>query len=322
MKVLISDKMSARANEILDGYKDQGLEYDVKTGLSPEDLKAIIGEYEGLIVRSATKATAEILEVADKLKVIARAGAGVDNIDVAKASEKGIYVTNTPGGNTVTTGEHAISMMMALSRNIPQGTASLKAGRWEKSKLQGREITGKTLGVIGLGKIGRVVADRAKGLRMNVIAYDPFPVPEDVVKELGVEMVELDDILSRSDYITLHVPKNQDTTGLIDKDAFAKMKDGVFLIQCSRGGIVDESDLYDALTSGKVSGAALDVFAQEPPGEHKLLTLANVIATPHLGASTVEAQDNVAIAGASQVADYLTKGELRNALNEDAVKKA
>ncbi len=322
MKVLISDKMSSLAVKVLDRYKDKGLTYDVKTGLAPEALAEIIGEYDGLIIRSASKITADILAKAANLKIIARAGEGVDNVDIPAASEKGVYVTNTPGQNTVTTAEHAIAMMMALTRKIPLGTSTMKAGLWEKNKLEGREVFRKTLGVVGLGKVGRIVADRARGLRMNVIAYDTMPVSEETVKELGCEMVSLDELYARADYITIHVPKNAGTLNLINRDAFAKMKDGVFIIQCARGGIVNEDDLYDALTSGKVSGAALDVFVVEPPpADHKLLKLDNVIATPHLGASTKEAQENVAVAAAEQVAEYLTGGELRNALNRDKVKK-
>lgn len=317
-KVLISDKMSAIANEILAKYDN--LEYDVKTGLSKEGLVNIIGEYDGLMIRSATKVTPDVFEAAKNLKIIARAGTGVDNIDREAANKNGTYITNTPGGNTVTTAEHAISMMMALSRNIPQGTATLKAGEWAKSKLQGREVFRKTLGVIGFGNIGKIVADRAKGLKMNVIAFDKYADLE-TAKELGVEMVELDELLERSDYITMHLIKTPETVDFINTEQFNKMKKGVFLIQCSRGGIVNEDALYEALTNGTLSGAAIDVFAVEPPGEHKLLKLDNVIATPHLGASTKEAQDNVAIAAAEQVADFLTKGELRNALNADEVNK-
>jgi len=322
MKVLISDKMSSLAVKVLDRFKDKGLTYDVKTGLAPEALAEIIGEYDGLIIRSASKITADILAKATKLQIIARAGEGVDNVDIPVASEKGIYVTNTPGQNTVTTAEHAIAMMMALTRKIPLGTSTMKAGLWEKNKLEGREVFKKTLGVIGLGKVGRIVADRARGLRMNVIAYETMPVAPEVVKELGCELVGLDELYARADYITVHVPKNAGTLNLINKEAFAKMKDGAFIIQCARGGIVNEDDLYDALTSGKLSGAALDVFVVEPPpADHKLLKLDNVIATPHLGASTKEAQENVAVAAAEQVAEYLTGGELRNALNRDKVKK-
>ncbi len=317
-KVLISDKMSPIAEEILGRYPE--IEFDVKTGMKPEELIAVIGAYDGLMIRSATKVTPEVFAAAGNLKIIARAGTGVDNIHRESANKNGTYITNTPGGNTVTTAEHAIGMMMALTRNIPQGTATLKAGEWAKSKLQGREVFKKTLGIVGFGNIGRVVADRAKGLRMNVIAYDKYP-NEDAAKEIGVEMVGLDELLERSDYISMHLIKTPETTGFVTAEIFAKMKKGVFFINCGRGGIVDEDALFEALENGTVAGAALDVFASEPPGEHRLLTLPNVIATPHLGASTQEAQDNVAIAAAEQVADYLTKGELRNALNADDIRK-
>jgi len=317
-KVLISDKMSNIATEILDKYSN--IEYDVKTGLAKEELIKIIGEYDGLMVRSATKVTPDVFAAAKNLKIIARAGTGVDNIDRESANTNGTYITNTPGGNTVTTAEHAISMMMALSRNIPQGTATLKAGEWAKAKLQGREVFNKTLGIVGFGNIGKVVADRAKGLRMNVIAFDKYH-DEEQAKALGVEMVELDELLKRSDYISMHLVKTPETTDFINTEEFAKMKKGVFMVQCSRGGIVNEDALYNALQDGTVLGAAVDVFATEPPGEHKLLTLDNIIATPHLGASTQEAQDNVAIAAAEQVAEYLTNGNLRNALNAKEVSK-
>ncbi|RJO70326.1 MAG: hypothetical protein C4523_05590 [Myxococcales bacterium] len=316
-KVLVSDKLSPLALKVFERYPT--VQADVKTGLPEDELVKIIGEYEGLVIRSATKVTPKVLASAKKLKIIARAGSGVDNVDFAAASANGVYVTNTPGGNTVSTGEHAIALMMALTRNIPQGTATLKAGQWEKNKLQGREVFGKTLGVIGLGNVGKIVADRALGLKMKVVAFDKI-VTADQGRKLGVEMTTLDDLLSRSDYITIHLNKNAETANFLGKAQFSKMKKGVFLINESRGGIVDEEALYEALTTGVVAGAALDVFATEPPGEHKLLKLANVIATPHLGASTQEAQDNVAVAAAEQVADYLVKGDLRNALNAKDVK--
>ena len=317
-KVLISDSMSKKALEVFSQFPE--VQVDVKTGMKPEELAAVIGEYDGLVIRSATKVTPEIFKHAKNLKIIARAGSGVDNVDFDAANANGTYVTNTPGGNTVTTGEHAIAMMMALTRNIPQGTATMKAGIWEKKKYEGREIFNKTLGVIGLGNIGRIVADRAKGLRMKVIAHDKFVDPG-VAADLGVELVDLDTLYARADYITVHLNKTKETTGFINRDAFAKMKKGVFFINCSRGGIVDEDALYDALTLGVVAGAALDVFAVEPPGEHKLLKLDNVIATPHLGASTHEAQENVAIQAAKQTAEFLVKGVLVNALNADKVKR-
>ncbi len=317
-KVLISDKMSSIADEIL-GSRD-GIEFDVKTGMTEDELIGVIGDYDGLLIRSATKVTPAVFKAAKNLKIIARAGTGVDNINREAANANGTYITNTPGANTVTTAEHAIAMMMALTRNIPQGTATLKSGVWAKSKLQGREVFKKTLGVIGLGNIGKIVADRALGLRMNVVAHDKYVTPEQG-RELGVQMVELDELLACADYITLHLIKTPETTGFLGSAQFAKIKKGAFLINCSRGGIVDEEALYTALTDGTLSGAAMDVFATEPPGEHKLLTLDNLIATPHLGASTQEAQDNVAIAAAEQVADFLLTGELRNALNADEVSR-
>ena len=317
MKVLISDKLSPKGVEIFE--KAKGIEVDVKTKLSPEELKAIIGEYDGLVVRSATKVTPEIIEAADKMKVIGRAGSGLDNIDLPAASKKGIVVMNTPGGNTITTAEHAISMMLALSRKIPQATASMKGKKWEKSKFMGSEIYNKTLGIMGIGSIGSVVADRARGLRMNVIAHDPFLSPERAEK-LGVELVSMDDLLKRSDYITIHVPKSKETTNLVNKELFSKMKDGVFLINCARGGIVNEKDLCDAIKSGKVAGAALDVFEKEPPdSDNPLLDLDEVICTPHLGASTEEAQENVALAIAEQMVDYLLNGTIMNAANVPSV---
>ena len=312
-KVLISDKMSPLAAKVFERFP--AIELTIKTGMTPEQLAAEIGPYEGLVIRSATKVTPEVLAAATNLKIIARAGSGVDNVDREAANTHGVRITNTPGGNTVTTAEHAIAMMMALSRHIPQATASMKAGKWEKSKFEGREIFGKTLGVIGLGNIGQIVADRAKGLRMTVIAHDKYVDPKKAA-ELGVELVSFDELLARADVITMHLNKSKETTGLINAEAFSKMKKGVFFVNCSRGGIVVEDALFEALSSGKVAGAALDVFEVEPPApDHKLLTLPNVIATPHLGASTVEAQDNVAVAAAEQVADFLVNGELRNCLN-------
>jgi len=319
VKVLVSDKLSDRGIEIF--KKAGGIEVEVKTKLTPEELKATIGNYDGLVVRSATKVTAEILENPGKLKVVGRAGSGLDNIDVKAASKKGIVVMNTPGGNTITTAEHALSMMLALSRKIPQATASMKAKQWEKSKFMGAEIYNKTLGVVGLGQIGSVVADRARGLRMNVIAYDPYLSPERV-EQLKVELVSLDELLKRADYITIHVPKSAETTNLINRDAFLKMKKGVFVINCARGGIVNEKDLCNAIKEGKVAGAALDVFEKEPPDtDNPLLGLEEVICTPHLGASTEEAQENVAIAIAEQMVDCLLHGTIMNAANFPSVDK-
>ncbi len=317
MKVLVSDKLSPKGVEIF--KKAKGIEVEVKTKLPPEELKAIIGEYDGLVIRSATKVKPEIIEAADKLKVIGRAGSGLDNVDLPAASKKGIVVMNTPGGNTITTAEHAISMMLALSRKIPQATASMKSKKWEKSKFMGSEIYNKTLGIMGIGSIGSVVADRARGLKMNVLAHDPFLSPERAEK-LGVELVNLDDLLKRSDYITIHVPKSKETINLVNKELFSKMKDGVFLINCARGGIVNEKDLCDAINGGKVAGAALDVFEKEPPdSDNPLLDLDEVICTPHLGASTEEAQEKVAVAIAEQMVDYLLNGTIMNAVNVPSV---
>jgi D-3-phosphoglycerate dehydrogenase len=316
MKVLISDNLGDIGVQMF--KVTEGIDVDVKTGLAPADLKAIIGDYDALVIRSATKVTADLLEAAGKLKVVGRAGIGLDNVDVPAATKRGIVVMNTPTGNVVTTAEHAIAMMMALTRNIPWGTASLKAGKWEKKKLQGREVFNKVLGLIGFGKIGSIVADRARGLKMQVIVHDPFVMPEQI-KKAGYESVSLDELYARSDYITLHVPKIKDTVGLLNRDAFAKMKDGVMIINCARGGIVDEEDLHQALVSGKVAGAALDVFATEPPGQCSLLGIERVICTPHLGASTSEAQTNVAVDVARQIIDFLKNGTIKNAVNVPAV---
>ncbi|NOY69812.1 MAG: phosphoglycerate dehydrogenase [Deltaproteobacteria bacterium] len=317
MKVLVSDKLGEIGIQMFEA--EDGITVDVKTGLSPEELKQIIGEYDALVIRSATKVTADLLSAATKLKVVGRAGIGLDNVDIPAATKKGIVVMNTPGGNVVTTAEHAISMMLSLTRNIPQGTATLKAGQWDKKKLQGREIMNKTLGLIGFGKIGSVVADRARGLKMRVIIYDPV-VQAKVIEKQGFESVSLDTLYAESDYITIHVPKNPKTIGMIDKAAFDKMKNGVMLVNCARGGIVDEAALYDAMISGKVAGAALDVFSTEPPpADHPLLTLDRLIATPHLGASTLEAQTNVADDVARQIIEYLKNNNIINAVNVPAI---
>jgi len=315
-KVLISDSMSGEAVEIF--KKAEGLQVDVITNLTPDELKAVIKEYDGLAVRSSTKVTKEILEAATNLKVIGRAGAGLDNVDIAEASKRGVVVMNTPGGNTITTAEHALAMMMAMARKIPQATASMKAGKWEKSKFMGNELCNKTLGIIGIGRVGGVVADRAQGLKMTVLAYDPFITPE-AAAESGINLVPLDELLAKSDFISLHSPMTKETKNMINTEAFAKMKKGVFIINCARGGIVNEKDLADAIVAGKVAGAALDVFEEEPTKNHELVALDQVIATPHLGASTDEAQVSVAIAIAEQMVDYLTKGEIRNAFNFPSV---
>jgi len=314
-KVLISDKLSPAAVAI---FRDRGLEVDVQTGLDPAELKAIIGRYDGLAVRSATKVTPEILEAADNLKVVGRAGIGVDNIDIPAATQRGVVVMNTPFGNSITTAEHAIAMMLALAREIPQANASTHAGKWEKSKFMGVELTGKTLGVIGCGNIGSIAANRAIGLHMRVLAFDPYLSPERAV-DLGVEKVDLDSLLRRADFITLHTPLTDHTRGIISTDAIAKMKDGVRLINCARGGLVDEAALKEGLDSGKVAGAALDVFAEEPAKENALFGHPRVVCTPHLGASTTEAQENVALQVAEQMSDYLLTGAVTNAINAPSI---
>jgi D-3-phosphoglycerate dehydrogenase len=316
MKVLVSDNLGEIGIKMF--QDEEGIEVDVKTGLSPEEQKNIIGDYDALVIRSATKVTEDLMDAAKNLKIIGRAGIGLDNVDIPAATKRGIIVMNTPGGNTVTTAEHTIAMMLALSRNIPSGTASLKAGQWDKKKLQGRELFNKVLGVIGFGKIGSIVADRAHGLKMRVILHDPFVTPE-LIEKAGFESVSLEELYKESDYITVHVPKLKTTTGLINKKAFDQMKEGVMIINCARGGIIDENDLYDAMKSGKVAGAALDVFETEPPGECKLFELDRLVCTPHLGASTKEAQTNVALAVASQIIDYLKNGTIINAVNVPSV---
>jgi len=315
-KVLVSDSMSERGIEIF--RNADGIEVDVKTGLSPDELKDIIGQYHGLAIRSATNVTTDIINSADNLKVVGRAGIGVDNVDIAAASKRGIVVMNTPGGNTITTAEHSIAMMLALSRNIPQATSSMRQGLWEKKKFIGKEVFNKTLGVLGLGNIGRIVTLRAQGLRMNVIAYDPF-ISQEAVEKLGVELVEMDELFKRSDIITIHSPKTDETLNLLNKSTFSKMKKGVLIVNCARGGIVNEDDLLWALDEGIVGGAALDVFSKEPPDFCPLMEHERVILTPHLGASTEEAQVNVAVAVAEQIVDYLTRGIVRNALNMPSV---
>jgi D-3-phosphoglycerate dehydrogenase len=315
MKVLVSDNIAERGVEIL---KEKGLEVDVNTGLAPEELKKIIGGYDALIIRSATKVTAEIIEAAEKLKVIGRAGSGLDNVDRNAATMRGIVVMNTPGGNTITTAEHTVALMFSMARQVPQATASLKAGKWEKKKFRGVELYNKTLGIMGLGNIGAHVSKVAKGAGMNVIAYDPF-LSEEKAKSLGIKSVTFDELIERSDFITIHTPLTKETKGCINKDTIARMKEGVRIINAARGGIINEKDLYDALQSGKVAAAACDVFEVEPPEGNPLLELNNLVATPHLGASTDEAQDNVAIAVTEQIADYLLNGEIRNAVNIPSV---
>lgn len=317
MKVLISDNLSPVGAEIL---KEAGVEVDFKPGLSPEELKEIIGQYDGLIIRSATQVTTDILESASRLKVVGRAGIGLDNVDIPAASQKGIVVMNAPDGNATTTAEHAISMVMALSRNIPQATASMKAGKWDKKKFMGREVTGKTLGIVGIGRIGGIAASRAQGLKMRTIAYDPH-MPKEMAEKIGVEVVSLEELARRSDYITVHVPMTKETKGLISTEFFKNMKQDGMFIDCARGGVCDEEALYHALKDGEIAGAALDVFANEPTNLENcpLLSLDNFICTPHLGASTSEAQENVALIIAEQIADYLKKGAVTNAVNVPSV---
>jgi D-3-phosphoglycerate dehydrogenase len=316
MKVLVSDVLGDIGIKMF--QEEPGIEVDVHTGLAPDELKSVIGQYDALVIRSATKVTEDILNSAQNLKVVGRAGIGLDNVDIPAATKRGVVVMNTPTGNVVTTAEHTIAMMMALTRNIPWGTSTLKAGRWEKKKLQGREVFNKVLGVIGMGKIGSIVADRARGLKMQVIVHDPFVAPEQI-ERAGFEAVTLAELYRRADYITVHVPKLKDTVGLLNKAAFDQMKDGVMIINCARGGIVDEADLNEALISGKVAGAALDVFAHEPPGVCPLFELDRVICTPHLGASTLEAQTNVAVQVTEQIIAYLKNGTIINAVNVPAV---
>ena len=316
MKVLISDPLSEIGIKTFQETPD--IEVDIKTDLSPEKLKSIIGDYHALVIRSATKATAELIEAAHNLKIIGRAGIGLDNVDIPAASKKGIVVMNTPEGNIITAAEHTIAMIMALSRNIPQASASLKKGNWEKKKFEGREIFNKTLGVIGVGRIGRLVAERAKAMEMKVIAYDPYIKP-DVIEGMDIEPVSFDELLQRADYITIHTPSTTETVNMINHDTLARMKHGAMLINCARGGIVNEDDLYDALHSGHLSGAALDVFKKEPPGTIKLMRLPTFICTPHLGASTKEAQDKVAKDVAEQVIAYLLYGSVKNAVNVPSI---
>jgi D-3-phosphoglycerate dehydrogenase len=317
MKVLISDNLASVGADIL---RDAGLEVDIKTGLAPEELKNIIPEYEGLVIRSATRVTAEIIDAAVNLKVVGRAGIGLDNVDVAAASKHGIVVMNAPDGNATTAAEHAIAMMVSLARNIPQATGSMKEGKWEKKKFMGRELTGKVLGIIGIGRIGSIVAERAQGLKMKVIAYDPH-MPEELVKKLGVELTTIDEVCKKADFISVHVPMTKDTKHLISTSQFKSMKKDAMFIDCARGGVVDEEALYEALTTGEIAGAALDVFEVEPTSKENcpLLGLDNFICTPHLGASTSEAQENVAVAIAKQIGEYLRTGVVSNAVNVPSV---
>ncbi|MBB3711255.1 D-3-phosphoglycerate dehydrogenase [Limimaricola variabilis] len=316
-KVLISDALSDAAVQI---FRDRGIEVDFqpKLGKDKEKLAEIIGNYDGLAIRSATKATEKLIEKATNLKVIGRAGIGVDNVDIPAASKKGIIVMNTPFGNSITTAEHAISMLMAVARQIPEANASTHAGKWEKSRFMGVEVTGKTLGVIGAGNIGSIVIDRAHGLKMKVVAYDPF-LSEERATEIGVEKLELDELLKRADFITLHVPLTDQTRNILSKENIAKLKPGVRIVNCARGGLVDEAALAEAITEGRVAGAAFDVFAEEPATNSPLFNLPNVVVTPHLGAATTEAQENVALQVAEQMSDYLLTGAVTNAINMPSI---
>ncbi len=316
-KVLVSDSLSPEGLEILE--KTPQLEVVYKPGLSPADLLKEIADADGLVIRSSTKVTKEVMDAAPKLRVVGRAGIGVDNVDKDAATQRGIAVMNTPGGNTTTTAEHALSLMFSLARHIPQATASMKAGKWEKNKFTGMELFDRTLGVLGIGNIGGIVANRAQGIGMKVIAYDPHIAPAVAAKN-NIELVSLDELFERSDVISVHVPKIKETTGILGREAFKKTKPGVLVINAARGGIVDEDALLEALNDGRVGGAALDVFVEEPPkADHPLVLHPKVICTPHLGASTEQAQTNVAIAVAEQVRDFLVKNVVRNAVNMPSI---
>lgn len=314
-KVLIADKADAICEKVL---RERGLEPVVRTGMKPEELKACIAEFDAIIVRSATTLTCDLLQAATRLKAVARAGSGVDNIDVPTCTGKKVLVMNTPFGNTVSTAEHAVAMMMALARHIPQASASTHAGKWEKKKFEGVELTGKTLGVVGCGNIGAVVADRAMGLKMKVLAYDPAMTAERA-RELGVQMAGLDELYQKSDFITYHVVIVPATKGMINKEAIAKMKKGVRLINCARGGIMVEADIKEALQSGQIAGLACDVYVKEPATEHVFFGMENVIVTPHIAASTKDAQVTVARQAAEQIADYLLSGKKTHAINGDKI---
>jgi len=317
VRVLVSDKLAEAG---LDALREApGVELEFRPGMSEDELCEVIGDYDGLIIRSGTQVTPRVVDAADKLRVIGRAGIGVDNVDIPAASRRGIVVMNTPTGNSVTTAEHALALLAALARKIPQATGSMRAGEWQKSKFQGREIAYKTLGIIGLGNIGRIVADRAQGLKMKVIGVDPVMSSERAA-ELGIELVELDELLSRANFITIHAPLTPETKNMINDDAFEKMKHDALLVNAARGGIVDEEALARAIKEGKIAGAALDVFGEEPVDPNSpLLQLDNVLCTPHLGASTSEAQERVAVEIAEQVVDYLRNGVVRNAVNVPAL---
>ncbi len=314
-KVLIADKLSPSA---VDVFTDKGIDVDVRTGLGKDELIAIIGDYDGLAVRSNTKPDADVIAAATNLKVIGRAGIGVDNIDIKAASAKGIVVMNTPFGNAITTAEHAIAMMFTAARQIPEANTSTQEGKWEKSRFVGTELYGKTLGLIGCGNIGSLVAERARGLHMHVLAYDPYLTPERAI-DLGVEKVGLDDVLKRAQLISLHTPLTDQTRNVLSAEALGKTREGVIIINCARGGLIDEAALREGLNSGHIRAAALDVYANEPARENALFGTPGLIATPHLGASTREAQENVALQVAHQISDYLLSGAVTNALNMPSV---
>lgn len=315
-KIFVADDVSEAG---LGPLRSSGFIVEKRTGLAPPELRAALDGCEGLIVRSETKVTADLLDAAHSLRVIGRAGVGVDNIDVSAATIRGVVVMNAPDGNTITTAEHTIAMLIALARSIPQASSSLKSGRWDRKKFIGVELQGKTLGIVGLGRIGRVVASRARAMGMMIVAYDPFVAPEQA-RDLEIELASLDEVYARADFLTVHTPLTAETRSLIDADALSKMKQGARIINCARGGLVDEDALYEAITSGAIAGAALDVFSEEPPpADHRLLQLDQVIVTPHLGASTKEAQEGVALTVAEQMRDYLLTGALRGAVNVPAI---
>ncbi|MDY8110736.1 phosphoglycerate dehydrogenase [Fulvimarina sp. 2208YS6-2-32] len=316
-RVLVSDALSETAVQI---FRDRGVEVDFQPdlGKDKDKLLEIIGQYDGLAIRSATKVTDKVIAAATKLKVVGRAGIGVDNVDIPAASKKGVIVMNTPFGNSITTAEHAVALMFAVARQLPAADASTQAGKWEKSRFMGVELTGKTLGVVGCGNIGSIVASRGVGLRMRVIAFDPF-LSQERATQLGIEKVELDELYGRSDFITLHTPMTDKTRGMINKDALAKMKSGVRIVNCARGGLIVEADLAEAIKAGTVAGAGVDVFETEPAKDSPLFGLDNVVCTPHLGASTTEAQENVALQVAEQMADYLMRGAVSNAINMPSI---
>jgi D-3-phosphoglycerate dehydrogenase / 2-oxoglutarate reductase len=316
VKIFVADDISESG---LQPLRDAQFVVEKQTGLSPTELKSALNGFSGLVVRSETKVTADLLDHASSLRVVGRAGVGVDNIDVPAATERGVVVMNAPDGNTITTGEHTLALLIALARRVPQADSSLKSGKWERKRFIGVELQGKTLGIVGLGRIGRVVATRARAFGMNIVAYDPFIAPEQG-KELEIEVAPLDEVFSRADFLTVHTPLTAETRGIIGAQAFSKMKRGVRIINCARGGLVEEAALLDAIKSGIVAGAALDVFETEPPAaENPLLSLDEVIATPHLGASTTEAQEGVAFTVAEQMRDYLLTGALRGAVNVPAL---